>query len=69
MRTASSDSARSSHDPCLGVYTHSKRWTRRRASGRWEGLVERRLGVDIQVVLEQRDQVLACGKVVVGDVP
>ena len=32
----------------------------------WEGLVERRLGVDVQVVLKQRDQV-GVREVVVGD--
>src|SRR5271166_1181067 len=36
--------------------------------GRGEGFVERRLDVDIQVVLEQSDD-LGIGKVGVGDVP
>src|SRR5271167_2056943 len=36
--------------------------------GRGEGFVERRLGVDVQVVLEQSDD-LGIGKVGVGDVP
>src|SRR5208282_2286856 len=34
----------------------------------WEGLVERRLGVDVQVVLKQGDQV-GVREVVVGDLP
>jgi putative ABC transport system substrate-binding protein len=52
-RTPSSDSARSSQLPCLGVLVPFEALDQPPRFGRREGFVEGRLAVDIEVVLEQ----------------
>src|SRR5271166_6975683 len=65
-RTASSELRQIEPRPMLGR-VHPLKALDEAASFRcWEGLVERRLGVDVQVVLKQRDPV-GVREVVVGD--